>query len=135
MVWNSVVDIGAPQPGIVQNIGLRVYHIECEPETGCPLHNHDTHEVFIIVSGEWKLAWLGADGERSTVLKPNDVMSVPPGILRKYRNVLPAPGKAAGMMIVIQEGMDGATEEVFPELQQVPFNIEDQPATAPGERG
>ncbi len=77
----------------------------CKARPGCgPLmHNHDTNETFIPMSGTWRCSW---ENEESAVehvdLKPYDVISFPPGVVRRFENVTEGdPDKEALLMFVI----------------------------------
>ena len=50
-------------------------------------HSHDTEEVFMVFSGEWKFTWgqEGEDGE--AVLTAGDVISLPTNMFRGFENI------------------------------------------------
>lgn len=50
-------------------------------------HSHDTEEVFMIFSGDWKFTWgqQGEDGE--AVLSAGDTISIPTRVFRGFENV------------------------------------------------
>ncbi|MBL8343945.1 MAG: cupin domain-containing protein [Rubrivivax sp.] len=70
--------------------------VRCAPGKAAPLHNHLTQEVFVALTGEWEVFW-GPEGARALRLAPYDVVSVPPGVSRGFRNV--GPGEALLMGI------------------------------------
>lgn len=70
--------------------------VRCEPGKSAPLHNHLTQEVFVALTGRWAVFW-GPEGERSLVLEPLDVVSIPPGVSRGFRNVSDEPALLMGM--------------------------------------
>ena len=53
---------------------------------GAALHRHPTEEVFIAVKGPWEVFWLEGDSERVVTLQPGDIVNVPIGIYRGFRN-------------------------------------------------
>ena len=61
-------------------------YIGADPGKGAALHSHPTVEVFIPMSGRWVVYW-GDDGEQEIELGPWDVVSVPVGVLRGFRNI------------------------------------------------
>ncbi len=75
--------------------------VRCAPGKAAPLHNHLTQEVFVALTGEWEVFW-GPEGARSLRLKPYDVVSIPPGVSRGFRNV--GPGEA--LLMGIAGGLD-----------------------------
>src|SRR5215831_2307463 len=75
---------GAPVKG---PRGLIVSVAECEPSNGPGLHRHlNTVENFFCLSGRFEIAW-GDRGEHRLVLEPLDMISVPRGENRSFRNV------------------------------------------------
>ena len=52
---------------------------------GPGLHSHRTVEVFMALSGTWRLYWIDDDGESETELRTWDVASVPAGRLARAR--------------------------------------------------
>jgi len=85
---------GAPVKG---PRGLIVSIAECEPGNGPGLHRHlNTVENFMCLSGRFEIAW-GDNGEHTLVLDPLDMISVPRGENRSFRNV----SKEAGRLLVM----------------------------------
>jgi len=84
------------------------------------MHNHDTNETFIPMTGTWRCSWLDEKGEVDYVdVEPFDVVSFPPGCARRFENVTPGdPNAEAILMFVI--GGDGPkaefTDEAMDEL-------------------
>jgi quercetin dioxygenase-like cupin family protein len=75
--------------------------VRCAPGKAAPLHNHLTQEVFIALTGVWEVFW-GPEGRRALRLEPFDVISIPPGVSRGFRNV----GDAEAWLIGIAGGPD-----------------------------
>ena len=73
-------------PAIASAEGFNVTYIGADPGKGAALHSHPTVEVFIPMSGRWAVYW-GDDGEQQIELGPWDVVSVPVGVLRGFRNI------------------------------------------------
>jgi len=67
------------------------------------LHNHDTNETFIAMTGTWRAIWEGKKGRLEHVdLKPLDLISFPPGAIRRFMNVTRGPkNKYSTLMFVI----------------------------------
>jgi uncharacterized RmlC-like cupin family protein len=79
--------------------GLAVTIAECPPGDGPGLHNHETTtENFFCLNGRFEIAW-GDNGEHSIVLEPLDMVSVPPGVHRRFRNV---SNETARLLVMIQ---------------------------------
>ena len=77
--------------------GLIVSIAECEPGNGPGLHRHlNTVENFFCLSGRFEIAW-GDHGENTLVLEPLDMVSVPRGENRSFRNI----GNETGRLLVM----------------------------------
>ena len=72
-------------PAIADARDFNVTYIGAEPGKGAALHDHPTVEVFIPLTGKWIVYW-GEDGSNEAELGPFDVISVPPGNMRGFRN-------------------------------------------------
>jgi uncharacterized RmlC-like cupin family protein len=65
--------------------GFHLSIIKAGPGKGTALHNHRTVEVFMPLTGRWSVQW-GDQGENELTLEQWDVISVPTGIMRGFRN-------------------------------------------------
>ena len=65
--------------------GFHMSIIKAGPKKGTGLHNHRTVEVFMPLTGTWSVQW-GDDGENELTIGQWDVISVPTGIMRGFRN-------------------------------------------------
>jgi len=87
---------GAPVKG---PRGLIVSIAECPPHNGPGLHRHlNTVENFLCLSGRFEIAW-GDNGEHAVVLDPLDMISVPRGENRSFRNISNEPGRLLVMIV------------------------------------
>lgn len=50
------------------------------------MHNHDTNETFIPMTGKWRCSWNEGEVE-SVEVGPMDVVSFPPGVVRRFENI------------------------------------------------
>ena len=67
--------------------GFAVTYVRHTPKGhGAALHRHPTEEVFIAAKGPWEIFWLEGDTERQVTLQPGDIINVPIGIYRGFRN-------------------------------------------------
>jgi len=57
-----------------------------KPGHGAGLHAHQTIETFMPLNGRWAIFW-GERGEHEIILEQFDLISVPPGVMRGFRNV------------------------------------------------
>jgi quercetin dioxygenase-like cupin family protein len=132
---------GAPVKG---PRGLIVSIAECEPGNGPGLHRHlNTVENFLCLSGRFEIAW-GDQGQHTLVLEPLDMVSVPRGENRSFRNVSNELGRLLVMIVPeTDEQVDPVSyapslaKEIENEygkaalegLQKIGFKFEDEPPT------
>ena len=133
---------GAPVKG---PRGLIVSIAECEPGNGPGLHRHlNTVENFVCLSGRFEIAW-GDQGEHKLTLEPLDMISVPRGENRSFRNVSSETGRLLVMIVPeSDEQIDpisyapSLAKEIESQygsaalegLQKIGFKFEDEPTTA-----
>lgn len=86
VIGPGVMEDGSHDPAIAADDGFHLTYVICKPGNGNALHDHDTVEVFLAMNGRWEIRY-GTDGDHVVVLEPFDVISVPPGILRQFKNV------------------------------------------------
>ena len=91
--------------------GFNLGYCRAKPGNGPMLHNHDTNETFIPMTGTWRASWENEKGEVEFVdLGPLDVVSFPPGMVRRFENVTKGePNVESILMFVI--GGDGPRAE------------------------
>ena len=73
-------------PAITAVQDFNVTYVGASPGKGAALHSHSTVEVFIPLSGKWSIYW-GDEGEDEVILDAWDTVSVPPGVMRGFKNV------------------------------------------------
>jgi len=72
--------------------GFAVTYVRNTPKGhGAALHRHPTEEVFIAAKGPWEVFWLEGAVERTITLQPGDIVNVPIGIYRGFRNASEDP--------------------------------------------
>jgi quercetin dioxygenase-like cupin family protein len=83
--------------------GFNLGYCRALPGKGPMMHNHDTNETFICMTGKWRCSWETRKGKVEHVdLNPLDVISFPPGAIRRFENVTKGPkDKYAVLMFVI----------------------------------
>ena len=68
--------------------GFNLGYCKAKPGHGPEMHNHDTNETFIPMTGTWRASWEDEKGNVEFVdLGPLDVVSFPPGMIRRFENV------------------------------------------------
>ncbi|MGD9945412.1 MAG: cupin domain-containing protein [Burkholderiaceae bacterium] len=84
VIGRGVVENAAMQPPIAEDHGFTVSYIQVPPGGGAGLHAHRTFEVFIPINGPMTV--LIGDDKEELQLQPLDVVSVPTGVMRGFRN-------------------------------------------------
>ena len=91
--------------------GFNLGYCEALPGKGPMMHNHDTNETFICMTGSWRASWEDQDGGVESVdLEPLDVISFPPGMLRRFENVSAGPADQYSVLMFVIAGDAPAAE-------------------------
>lgn len=91
--------------------GFNLGFCRCKPGKGPLMHNHDTNETFMALTGVWRASWESAPGQVEFVdLKPYDVVSFPPGVPRRFENVTPGDPESESLLLFVIGG-DGPKAE------------------------
>ena len=100
---SPVGDLASRMAAIKISEGFNLGYCRALPGKGPMLHNHDTNETFIAMTGTWRASWLNPKGGLEHVdLKPLDLISFPPGASRRFMNVTRGPkNKPSILMFVI----------------------------------
>lgn len=101
VIGRGVTEDTTLNPAITDARDFNLTLVHAEPGKGAALHAHPTVEVFMALSGKWSVFW-GDAGESQIVLEQWDTISVPPGVMRGFRNA----GGEAGYLMAILGGTD-----------------------------
>ena len=77
------------------------------------MHNHDTNETFIPMSGTWRCSWNEGKDLLSVDIGPLDCVSFPPGVPRRFENVTKGEGDKEHILMAIIGG-DGPGADFTP---------------------
>lgn len=108
------VGASSQNPGIIGFPGLTVNVCRCPVGQGPDLHSHArTLETFMCLSGQFEVLW-GDNGQHTTMLNEQDMISVPPNVMRAFRNT----GKTAeaALLVLIQ----GEAGDMAADVQYAP---------------
>jgi len=84
----SPVGANASQmPAISIAEGFNLGYCKAKPGKGPLMHNHDTNETFIAMTGRWRCEWNEGGAMEHVDLNPYDVISFPVGVARRFMNV------------------------------------------------
>lgn len=101
VIGRGVTEDASLAPAITDARDFNVTFVHAGPEKGAALHAHPTVEVFIALSGRWAAYW-GDHGENEIILEQWDTISVPPGVMRGFRNA----GSEDAYLMAILGGRD-----------------------------
>ena len=101
VIGRGVTEDAGLQPAISDNRDFNLTIMKSDPGKGSSLHDHQTIEVFVVLSGRWAIG-LGDNGEHEVILDPFDIFSVPPGVMRSVKNA----GTEPGYIIAVLGGTD-----------------------------
>jgi mannose-6-phosphate isomerase-like protein (cupin superfamily) len=86
-VTSPVGDDASSKPAIAIAEGFNLGYCKAKPGKGPLMHNHDTNETFIAMSGKWRCEWNEGKDLQHVDLDPYDVISFPTGVARRFMNV------------------------------------------------
>ena len=85
--------------------GFNLGYCKALPGKGPMLHNHDTNETFIAMTGVWRASWENEKGKLEHVdLNPLDVISFPAGASRRFMNVTKGPKSRESILMFVIGG-------------------------------
>lgn len=99
---SPVGDDASSMPAISIAEGFNLGYCKAKPGKGPLMHNHDTNETFIPMTGRWRCEWNEGDAMQYVDLEPYDVISFPVGVARRFMNVTyDEPAKEHLLMFII----------------------------------
>lgn len=97
--------------------GFNLGFVRTKPGKGVLMHNHDTNETFVVMSGRWRVQWNeGADLE-SLDIGPLDTISFPAGCARRFENITADEPEREHMLLFVVAG-DRPQNEFTPASMQ-----------------
>jgi hypothetical protein len=104
-------------PAISIAEGFNLGYCKAKPGKGPLMHNHDTNETFVPMTGRWRCEWNEGAAMEYVDLAPLDVISFPVGVARRFMNVTyDEPAKEHILMFII--GGDQPQAEFTPAAMQ-----------------
>jgi mannose-6-phosphate isomerase-like protein (cupin superfamily) len=101
-VTSPVGDDASSKPAIAIAEGFNLGYCKAKPGKGPLMHNHDTNETFIAMTGRWRCEWNEGESMEYVDLEPYDVISFPTGVARRFMNVTyDEPGREHLLMFII----------------------------------
>lgn len=116
-VTSPVGQDASAMPAIPIAEGFNLGYCKAKPGKGPLMHNHDTNETFIAITGRWRCEWNEGAAMEHVDLGPLDVISLPVGVARRFMNVTyDEPGREHILMFII--GGDRPQAEFTPLAMQ-----------------
>jgi mannose-6-phosphate isomerase-like protein (cupin superfamily) len=99
--------------------GFNLGFVRCAPGKGVLMHNHDTSETFVVVSGRWLVQWNEGEAMESLEVGPNDTISFPAGCARRFENITRGDPGAEHMLLFVIGGNAPQNEFTPRSMQRV----------------
>jgi quercetin dioxygenase-like cupin family protein len=105
---------GAHEAGTAVDADINFGYIRCAPGTGNCLHMHPNWEIFIPMSGRWRLTLEGGelDERGALMLDPWDVIVVPSNTFHEATNV----SDESACLLSLNPGSKGASYALHPSV-------------------
>lgn len=101
---SPVGDNASSTPAIAIAEGFNLGYCKARPGKGPLMHNHDTNETFIALTGRWRCEWNEGEAMEHVDLEPYDVISFPVGVARRFMNVTYGEPKKEHLLMFIIGG-------------------------------
>jgi mannose-6-phosphate isomerase-like protein (cupin superfamily) len=101
-------------PGADLEVGINFGYMKCASGRGNCSHHHPQWEIFIPLSGRWRIVVEGGEveGRQSLELGPNDMIIVPPETFHEATNI----SNEDAWIMSINPGAKGAPYTIHPEV-------------------
>lgn len=93
--------------------GFNLGFVKCRPGKGVLMHNHDTNETFVVISGRWRVEWNEGAERESLEVGRLDTISFPPGCARRFENITTEEPEAEHLLLFVIGG-DAPQNEFTP---------------------
>lgn len=103
-ITSPVGDDAAKNAAIKISEGFNLGFVETRPGKGPMMHNHDTNETFMPITGRWRCSWEVDDSVESFELGPCDVISFPAGVNRRFENITHDEPDTSHLLLVVVSG-------------------------------
>jgi len=101
-VTSPVGEDASAMPAIAIAEGFNLGYCKARPGKGPLMHNHDSNETFVAMTGRWRAEWNEGEAMEYVDLNPFDVISFPTGVARRFMNVTyDEPGREHILMFII----------------------------------
>ena len=84
--------------------GFNLGFVKTRPGKGVAMHNHDTNETFVVMSGRWRIEWNEGTDLEAIEAGPHDTVSIPAGCARRFENITHDEPDALHMLLFVVAG-------------------------------
>ena len=84
--------------------GFNLGFVKTRPGKGVAMHNHDTNETFVVISGRWRIEWNEGKDLESIAAGPLDTISIPAGCARRFENITHDEPEGEHMLLFVVGG-------------------------------
>ena len=84
--------------------GFNLGFVKTRPGKGVAMHNHDTNETFVVISGRWRIEWNEGRDLESIEAGPLDTISIPAGCARRFENITQDEPEGEHMLLFVVGG-------------------------------
>lgn len=84
--------------------GFNLGFVKTQPGKGVAMHNHDTNETFVVISGRWRIEWNEGRDLESIEAGPLDTISIPAGCARRFENITQDEPEGEHMLLFVVGG-------------------------------
>jgi hypothetical protein len=117
-IISPVGSTAARRSAIPVSEGFNLGFARCKPGRGPLMHNHDTNETFMPITGRWRCAWNEGADYQFVDVGPCDVVSFPPGVARRFMNVTEGEPDTEHLLLFIVAG-NGPRAEYTSEANEI----------------
>jgi mannose-6-phosphate isomerase-like protein (cupin superfamily) len=99
--------------------GFNLGFVRTQPGKGVLMHNHDTNETFVVMSGRWRVQWNEGEDLESLDIGPLDTISFPAGCARRFENITHDEPDREHMLLFVVGGNQPQNEFTPGSMQRV----------------
>ena len=116
-VTSPVGDDASAMPAIPIAEGFNLGYCKAKPGKGPLMHNHDTNETFIAMTGKWRCEWNEGEAMEYVDLDkqsipPNAVTLIPDDLMRKHL-ILPLGNENGKIRVALHDPLDMELQDVL----------------------
>lgn len=117
---DATMSVALPEP-----CDFHMAVVKAGPGKGTGLHTHKTPEIFMPLSGTWSVQW-GDDGENELTIGQWDVIMLPVGIMRGFRNDSDEEAHLLALLSGMDPGKVGWSEDVTVAVREKGYALDEE---------